>query len=150
MERALVMHPDTDFVFFLGDGLSDFEILMKYHENIPYAAVSGNCDFSKKLFSDNVPRVKLVEINNKKILLTHGDMFFVKEEISLLVSHAKSLGADIALFGHTHIPYENYLPDSNIYLFNPGSITYNQNSFGILTLTDDTVLFSCGSLCRTF
>ena len=146
MDRVLYMHRDADHVFFLGDGLSDFELVMQYHR-IPFTAVCGNCDFRKTLFGKEVPRLTMVELFNKKILLTHGHMFAVKEGTSLLTSHAKELGADIVIYGHTHIPSEEYLTDEKMYLFNPGSIGCNENTFGILTL-DETPLFSHGSFRR--
>jgi predicted phosphodiesterase len=70
-------------------------------------------------------------------------------------------GGDILLFGHTHERYEKYVdveekyseivksPEKikelkNYYLFNPGSAGGYNGSYGILTLTENTVLFSHG------
>ena len=57
-------------------------------------------------------------------------------------------GADIALFGHTHLVHEEYDPESGIYLFNPGSIgepREGKTSYGILSLAGENVLFSTGN-----
>ena len=64
-----------------------------------------------------------------------------------LLAAARRAGADIALFGHTHIPHEEYDPESGIYLFNPGSIgepRAGRPSYGILSLSGKNVLFSLG------
>ena len=48
-------------------------------------------------------------------------MYGVKYSHSGLVLRAKELGADIVLYGHSHIPDISY--HENIWLINPGSLT---------------------------
>ena len=62
---------------------------------------------------------------------------------------AKEKGADIALFGHTHEPYEEYLPEYGLWLFNPGALSSparGEPTYGLLTLSGANVLFSHGTI----
>ena len=59
----------------------------------------------------------MLEIQNKKILLTHGHRYRVKYGYDRLLSRAKEISADIVVFGHTHVPENTYI--DNILLFNP-------------------------------
>ena len=50
-------------------------------------------------------------------------------------------GADLAVFGHTHIPfYEN---SGNLILLNPGSIKYTR-TFGIIEIDGSKI---CADIC---
>ena len=69
-------------------------------------------------------------------------MYQVKYGLENIKSLARERKADIVLFGHTHTEYEEYVSDEHpFYLFNPGSAS---DGYGVLTLTENTVLFSCG------
>ena len=81
--------------------------------------------------------------------MCHGHRYGVKGGLGSLIASAMRKGCDIALFGHTHEPYEEYLPEYRLWLFNPGSIaepSHGDPSFGLLTLTPDNVLFSHGGI----
>ena len=150
MEKAICMHPDARVVFFLGDGLRDIEYIMNEYPDKDYYRVSGNCD---GLFT-GLPVTSEVVIEGKRIMLTHGHEYGVKSGTERLERAAFSRGADIALFGHTHLPTERYIDGggesaSALYLFNPGSIsyTYGTESFVIITLyRDKAPLFSHGKI----
>ena len=144
-------------VFFLGDGLRDFDALDT--ANASLYRVTGNCDwFSPLRDGKNPPTECLTALLGHTILLTHGHKFSVKSGEEHLLRHALAAGADIVLFGHTHRPTlrifsagEELLGQTlarPLYLFNPGSIAsgYGGGSFGTLLLTRDTVLFSHGIL----
>ena len=61
---------------------------------------------------------------------------------------AKEEGCRIALYGHTHIGEEHYLPplddnDTPLILFNPGSIAKprdNKASFGVIEIQNGEIL----------
>lgn len=148
VNKVLAMHKDADAVFFLGDGLTD---VLDLSEKAPpvWFTVKGNCDGYLPIGSSPVKSVDTVTLCGKKILFTHGHLYGVKHGKEDLIAEAKSLEADIVLFGHTHTPYEKYLPNDDLYLFNPGSIGEGYPgtpTFGIITLTDSSVLFSHGKL----
>ena len=64
---------------------------------------------------------QLIELENKKILMTHGHEYGVKSSLLNLNYRAKELGADIALYGHSHIAaIEKH---DGIWFVNPGSVS---------------------------
>ena len=120
---------NADMVLHLGDGIRDIEDL-KSALTCPFYYVSGNCDFG------NVYE-RVIEVENRKIFMTHGNNYDVKYSLSRLKQKAKQLGADIALYGHTHIP--DITIEDNIWFINPGSLTRpredKQPTYCILTLS---------------
>jgi putative phosphoesterase len=101
---------------FLGDYLRDIKIVAGNFPNMIFHAVPGNCDFSS-----NLPRELTIEAGGKKIWMSHGDHFGVKNGYGRIEAAALARRADICLFGHSHIPiaYEK----NGILFLNPGSIT---------------------------
>ena len=92
-------------------------------------------------------------------MMTHGDLFGVKNGLSRIASAADYKGVDIVLFGHTHEMLAMYLPEGDesfgfktqkpLYLFNPGSIGGYERSFGCITIDNrGGVLMSHGVLER--
>ena len=140
MSRALSKHPDAEVVFFLGDGLSDADSLASLDDKRMWIAVRGNCDFMKYFCGREAVKCEEIILEGKRIIATHGDLYQVKFGLENIKSLAFCRKADIVLFGHTHVPHEEYVScDSPFYLFNPGSAS---QSYGILTLTENSVLFS--------
>ena len=96
-------------------------------------AVRGNCDFSGKY-----PEERLIEINGKRIFICHGHRYNVKYGYNSIYYKGKELGADIVLFGHSHLPIvEEY---DELILMNPGSISHGMGrinqTLGYIDLTD--------------
>ena len=88
-------------------------------------AVSGNCDNNIKDILFDMPYINKVDINNKKIILTHGHLYG-KEYLS-------NLEVDIILTGHSHV--SNIEEINNKLFINPGSISKSrrgENSFVII------------------
>lgn len=104
---------EADYVFFLGDGISGLGDIM-LHKGLH--AVRGNCDGY-----NGFPDEELVEVENVKILLTHGHNHHVKRDKLSLFLRAQELGANIALYGHTHFAEEE--EQDGILLLNPGAIS---------------------------
>ncbi|MFS0574954.1 metallophosphoesterase [Sporosarcina sp. 179-K 3D1 HS] len=96
--------------FHCGDSELSFDdpLLEKFH------TVRGNCD-SDHRFPSNV----LVEIGDKKVLAVHGHEHDVKRSMMMLYYTAKEQGANIVLFGHSHL-YGAEVEDGILFL-NPGS-----------------------------
>ena len=103
-----------DYAFHCGDrGFS------KLSDDVIY--VKGNCDFSGD-------KEKLVEINGKKIFITHGNLYNVKINYMNLYYKALELKADIVLFGHTH--KQIVFSEDNILFINPGA--YEDGCYAII------------------
>lgn len=149
MSRAIEMHRDAEVVFFLGDGLSDID-RFAYDRTKAWLAVRGNCDLTCEVGGSLVKKVDSITLCGKRIVFTHGDLYGAKYGTDGLVALAREMGADIVLFGHTHEPFEKYIPNDDeggIYLFNPGSVgaSYRtKTSYGIIDITDSGVCFSHG------
>ncbi|WP_416198534.1 MAG: Phosphoesterase [Sporanaerobacter sp.] len=125
-----------DLIIHLGDYVDDsFEI--ERQMNIDTIRVKGNCDFDR----EGVNEEEILNINGKKIFLTHGNKYNVKYDLFSLSYKAKEEGADVVLFGHTHTPIiEEY---DGILFMNPGSPTIPRNmsrkSFGILEIQEKII-----------
>lgn len=96
---------DYDYVIHCGDGNR-----ITKSDNV--FCVRGNCDFRGE-------KEKIVEIKNKKILITHGDLYNVKYGYTRLSYKALESEVDICLFGHTHIA--DVFEFQEILFINPGA-----------------------------
>ncbi|HNW05286.1 MAG TPA: metallophosphoesterase family protein, partial [Oscillospiraceae bacterium] len=93
------------------------------------------------------PDYGVAEFAGKTVFYTHGFRFGVKSGLADLKREARSLGADIALYGHTHIPYVAY--EDGLYLMNPGSIgrpRVGKPNYGIVDITDGGTLLHTAEL----
>ena len=72
--EELVGSNNFDYIFFLGDGLSDLRGI----DSDKIKKVSGNCDF----FS-SIAETQVFTIRGIKILITHGHKFKVKVNTNL-------------------------------------------------------------------
>jgi putative phosphoesterase len=143
-----------DAIIFLGDGLRD--IVSADIGDIPVYSVAGNCDAGSVFFDSNTPTEQNLIIGDKRIFFTHGHKYGVKGTLSPLLCEGVKRGADIILFGHTHMPFERVLTpdndhgiktDKSVYIMNPGSMATYPYYFGVITIDKDgRILLSHGSL----
>lgn len=111
LNRVLQKVKEYDYHLDAGDSNLTVEYLNK--KNI--LSVKGNTDFFIKL-----PIHRIVNINNKKILIVHGHTLNVKLYLNNLYSYAKRLNVDICIYGHTH---KQLLEEKDgITFLNPGSV----------------------------
>ena len=111
---ALARRERYDAVFHLGDYDSDARWLSRRLET-PLISVAGNCDmFSKQ------PRMARAAYGPHRVLAVHGHLQDVKYGLEKLSYYAEEQGAGIALFGHTHVPFADYV--GGILLMNPGAL----------------------------
>lgn len=103
-----------DLMFHLGDYVADGLTISRALKISPII-VLGNGDHPSSGFKEE----EIVEIKGKRILLTHGHRFGVNYSLNKLFYRAKELKADIALFGHTHVPTIEKI--EGCILMNPGS-----------------------------
>ena len=136
VKEVLRMHSDAEVVFFLGDGLREIDTLAEAYPEKFWIAVRGNCDFYSLFKNKPAEKLETVSLCGYKIALTHGDLYGVKYGSAGLIKLALDTDADIILFGHTHAPFEKYISEYEkpFYLFNPGSISAESGSYGIMTL----------------
>lgn len=154
--------PLCDALLFAGDGMWD---LVEYIENAhdsdrlrealpPVAAfVAGNGDgdqYRVRLGSAGdpehpreapgcslvVPSRQILHASGYSLFLTHGHRYSVDVSLEMLVDSAHAMGCDVAVFGHTHIPFAETF--THILALNPGSPARprgkSEPSFAVLEL----------------
>lgn len=126
--RAAVDREAPDYVIHLGDMERDAQLLSQEYPRLAVTGVPGNCDG----FFAAQPLQKEIAYAGRKVLMSHGHIWNVKRGYDAAIAAAHSCGADILLFGHTHIPYCERLPDG-LWVMNPGSIR-DADSYGLILL----------------
>lgn len=111
---ALKSIGDLDLIIHLGDYVSDAKNIEE-EMNLEVIYVKGNCDF----LEEDTKEDRVLEIACKKIFITHGHNYDVKNSITRLFFKGKEMKADIILFGHSHMSTKIIHEDTLI--FNPGS-----------------------------
>ena len=84
---------------------------------VPCYIVRGNTDYDAKRLNANV-----IEAGGHRIFATHGHLYQVDMRLDLLRFAALENDCDIAMYGHTHVPYLEEDPD-DVTILNPGSIS---------------------------
>ncbi len=84
---------------------------------VPCYIVRGNTDYDAKLLNAN-----MIEAGGHRIFATHGHLYQVDMRLDLLRFAALENDCDIAMYGHTHVPYLEEDPD-DVTILNPGSIS---------------------------
>ena len=111
-----------------------------------FIVVKGNNDFGPRFPDD-----ERLDVDGKKIFITHGHMQHVYNHgaqvnelgTEKLVKYVREQGgADIILYGHTHVPEAHY--DGEILVINPGSTNFPRSfrlrfpTYAVLTFTNGT------------
>jgi putative phosphoesterase len=119
-----------DIIIHLGDIIS-LEVLEYLRGLCLLEAVRGNCDLPN--IRGNLSFKKVIELEGRRIGLMHGQGG--QAQTMEMVKHEFGGRVEIALFGHTHLPYQSR--ENGILYFNPGSLGDGRNginSYGILHL----------------
>lgn len=115
----------------LGDSEHEIELLEMMNPNLKIKNVCGNNDWSS-----TAPLSQVITFNGKKVFFTHGHKFHVKYGYGEVIAQARSAGADICLFGHTHVPYFEIV--DGLYVMNPGAVC--ENSYGIIDIEPSGIM----------
>ena len=113
-----------DYILHAGDYGYSKDLLDEY--NVIY--VRGNCDFYGE-------KDKIIIIDDKRVFLTHGDLYKVKYQMLNLSLKAKEVKAKLCIYGHTH--YQDIEINDDIIFLNPGA--YNNGSY--VEIIDGTFKF---------
>jgi len=128
--KAVEDNEDISMMIYLGDGERDLETIKPFLK-APLVAVSGNCDMYSSL-----PDCEIVDIGGKRLFCTHGYKEKVKYGDELLRHTARLRNADIALYGHTHVPVNIY--DDGLFVFNPGAL--RDGSYGVIDILPSGII----------
>ena len=115
VDKAISTAKNTEMWLHLGDCVPDAEYLQNLVE-VPVYGVAGNCDWP----TPEMCYERIVDAVGHKIFMTHGHNYGVRYTQEYIMEAAESRGADIAIYGHTHVV--EYLTGPPI-LLNPGSIS---------------------------
>lgn len=116
LDIAMEEEAPFDMLIHLGD-VQDGQHYIEAVTDCPLHMVQGNNDF----FAD-LPSAKEIKIGRHRAFLTHGHGYGVYMGEAALLREAKRRQADIAMYGHTHIP--SIREKDGILILNPGSLRY--------------------------
>lgn len=134
LEKILKQNESFDMVIHLGDAEADQEELAAL-VGCPLEIVAGNMDTDPAL-----DRERLIEVEGYRILLCHGHRLGVNGGLLRLEYHARECQADLAMYGHTHVPYLDVSEDLTV--VNPGSLSYPRPwgarpSYGVMVIDEN-------------
>lgn len=143
--RTVIMRESPDMLIHLGDAeYSQSEIASwAGSPKTPCIFVKGNCD-SYYCDQSLVRDTAVFELKGHKIFCAHGHKQRVNYGLLTLSLTAQEQGCDIAMFGHTHVPYDSFgdaiskfdrFYDSGGYapgprILNPGSLSLPRGGSG--------------------
>jgi putative phosphoesterase len=105
-----------DAAVFLGDGLCDVSNAVRetcFSGSLVMVRGNGDSDHQ-------IPYNNTFEFAGHTFFITHGHQQRVSDGLDGLLAAAKSVGADAAFFGHTHIPFWEEI--DSLLVLNPGSV----------------------------
>jgi putative phosphoesterase len=109
---------------FLGDGVQDMSAASAATGfSCGWKSVKGNNDYD---FS--MPSTGSFEFCGFRFFICHGHYYSVYAGYNKLITQALKERANIALFGHTHVPF--YKNANGLLLINPGSVGRPRGSTG--------------------
>jgi uncharacterized protein len=116
MIKAVNKQDYVDMILHAGDHARDLNAIASRINFRPILkAVKGNCDFGL-----SVPKDAFFDVRGVTILMTHGNELGVKQGLHKIDYLARQRGADIVIFGHTHLPA--LVNKGDLYILNPGTI----------------------------
>ncbi len=132
LRQIMQLNRNADIVVHCGDSQGEMEDIKLLYPDKQYIMVKGNCDLGSML-----PITEEFTVEGVKFFACHGHTYNVKWGLMNLYSAAREKGANVALYGHTHIAHDELV--DGIRLFNPGSAGYGK-SFGVIEVKDGMVL----------
>jgi uncharacterized protein len=124
-----------EMLFFTGDGYREISRLEK-EMDLRIEGVTGNCDFYSIYPSEQV-----IYLERYKVLLTHGHLHGVKNDLTRLGMAGREQDVQLVVFGHTHEPLSTDWYE--VKLFNPGSLSVERShrgaSYGIIEISESGI-----------
>ena len=135
VRKAIKKAGKIDLMIHLGDvGTNYLEV--ERMSGVPTYMVAGNNDYGGFLRDTSI-----IYIGSHKCLLTHGHRQGVYYGLDRLRYLALENECDIAMYGHTHVPFLEENPE-DVTILNPGSLTYprqigHEKTFLIMEIDED-------------
>ena len=112
-----------DLVLHLGDCTADCDELRILRRDIAVYQVAGNNLYDSL---SGIQKEYFFKVENKGIYMAHGHHHNVYRGFERICSAARRYGADLALFGHTHIAATGESED--VLFMNPGSASFPRDA----------------------
>ena len=117
VDRMLSKEPDCKEVIFLGDGLKEVDWVEPFYPEKHFTRVRGNNDWYS---GESGEAYKYFD--GVTVFACHGDYLGVRTSLSLVYKKAASVGAGLALYGHTHVAKTSTDSASGVTAVNPGAM----------------------------
>jgi len=121
-----------ELILHLGDCARDCAAIEAVFPEIPLRSVIGNCDRS----FDGLDIDEFV-LGGRRFFMTHGHLYGVKTGLTAIIEAAVCRGADVLLYGHTHI--QDYFVRGGLTVVNPGSVGLGERTYAVLDLKNGVV-----------
>ena len=135
---AKILKPDV--MLHLGDYYEDGEVLHELYPEPRFLQVPGNCDSGREPMG--ALSILRPVVDGVRIYMTHGHIHYVKSGIGGLLRDARKAGAQLALYGHTHIPFCEQMEDG-LWVMNPGTCGYGGGTAGLVETESGKILRCC-------
>lgn len=137
-DKVIEREGKIDMLLHMGD-VEGGELYIEGTAGCPVYMVAGNCDFYSAL-----PNEEEVQIGEYKIMMTHGNRYYVSMGTERLKQEAIRRGARIAMYGHTHQPDIDL--DEKVMVINPGSLSFPRQegrkaTYVIMQIDEENVNF---------
>lgn len=135
VRRAIGQEAPIDLLIHAGDVEGDLAHILGDRREYEIRAVAGNMDWS-----DSLEDELCFPVCGHTIYVAHGHRLGVHGGTGRLVRRARELGADIAIYGHTHMP--DYGKEEGVLVINPGSVAKPRQegwrkSYAVMTIDED-------------
>ncbi len=117
INEMLIKEKDCQTVFFLGDGMDEVSRIMARYPEKKFIIAKGNNDWHS-----NAQTEAYKYIDGVTIMACHGHKFNVRFSLRDLLTSAKSVRANVALYGHTHKSAMYNDPVTGVCAINPGAL----------------------------
>lgn len=133
LKAVVAREAPFDHVLHMGD-TEGWDPVIAELVGAPIDFVAGNCDWASDL-----PSERVVRIGGVPIFMTHGHEYYVTTGMEVLFDRAVACGCQVALFGHTHRPFDDV--QGGVRIANPGSISRPRQSgyepsYGVLWIDE--------------
>jgi len=130
IEKIREIMAESDYIIHLGDNAIDMKSFYSDFGDKIYQ-VDGNCDPGSGV------KEQILNIENRRVFFTHGDLYGVKSGKDRIFERAKELKADVVLYGHTHTA--DVEEREGVLMVNPGCITEysSEKSFCYLVINNN-------------
>ncbi len=134
--RRCIQSVKPDVMIHLGDYFDDGETMAEENPHIRIHQVPGNCDRYRMVRYE--PEMRCYPVGGVKLFMTHGHVQRVKETKARLLTEARGMGAQAALYGHTHIA-DCHQEDDGLWVMNPGTCGSFGGSAGLMEVSDGVI-----------